>query len=138
MGRQWGGAIGGGGGGHMHIPDPKLETQPCDHAPRALGDLIPQQPHVDGTVPILRMEKLRPTEVKCNLPELANLQFQAWLVLAPRWGFSTGTCGFQDCQTGQSQVQSKMQDDALRSPRRLQPGLGEMLLETSLSWHVPI
>lgn len=84
------------------------------------------------------MEKLRPTEGQYNLPELANLQFQAWFILALRWGFSTGTCGFQGCQTGQSKVQSKMQDDALNSPWRLQPGLREMLLETSLYWHVPV
>lgn len=37
---------------YMHIPDPKLETRSCDHVPHALGDLILQQPHVDGTVPI--------------------------------------------------------------------------------------
>lgn len=48
----------------MHVHNPKLETQPCDHVSHALVDLIPITALYASNVAIQRMEKLGPTEMK--------------------------------------------------------------------------
>lgn len=48
----------------MHMSDPKLEANLCDHVPHALVDLTPTTAHVGSTVPTLQMEKLRPNTVR--------------------------------------------------------------------------
>lgn len=59
-------------------------------------------------------------------------------VPGPHWGFSTGTRGHQTQQTGQSQMEPKLQHGALILSGDTKLASGEMVLDSSLFWNIPL